>query len=306
MPVSGLKARVKAQVESGLDRAAQSYLNEPYLQKIDFSAPAGEESFTGPDSIAWRIFKNPVSLYIGGITAVILEFAEPRVRTGVWEHSSFRKNPVARMKRTGLAAMATVYGARSQAASLIATVNKMHGKIKGVTPGGVPYRADDPDLLNWVQATASFGFIEAYSDYVCPLSDGERDQFYREGGTAAALYGATGAPRSLAEQKALFATMQSKFEPSDIVFEFRELMRQAAAFPPPAHFIQRPFIRAAIDLVRQEIRDVLGLDQRYGLRPFERPVIKRMGKRADRLALVSSPPALACVRLGLPADYLYR
>jgi uncharacterized protein (DUF2236 family) len=39
------------------------------------------------DSISWRVFKNPLSLVIGGVAAVIMELAEPRVRTGVWEHT---------------------------------------------------------------------------------------------------------------------------------------------------------------------------------------------------------------------------
>jgi uncharacterized protein (DUF2236 family) len=33
----------------------------------------------GPDSVSWKIFKNPLGLYIGGIAAVVLQLAEPRV-----------------------------------------------------------------------------------------------------------------------------------------------------------------------------------------------------------------------------------
>lgn len=82
---------------------------------VDFTRPEGEPALIAADSVSWRVFKNPVALYIGGIAAVLLELAEPRVRTGVWEHSSFRSDPLPRMKRTGLAAMVTVYGARSVA-----------------------------------------------------------------------------------------------------------------------------------------------------------------------------------------------
>ena len=76
---------------------------------IDFRAPRGEAALAAADSVSWRVFKNPVALFVGGIAAVLLELAEPRVRTGVWEHSSFRGDPVRRMKRTGLAAMVTVW-----------------------------------------------------------------------------------------------------------------------------------------------------------------------------------------------------
>ena len=41
-----------------------------------------------------------------------MELAEPRVRSGVWEHTTFRVNPILRLRRTGLAAMVTIYGPR--------------------------------------------------------------------------------------------------------------------------------------------------------------------------------------------------
>ena len=52
------------------------------------------------DSVSWRVFKNPLSLFIGGVAAVIMELAEPRVRTGVWEHTTFRLDPIRRLRRT--------------------------------------------------------------------------------------------------------------------------------------------------------------------------------------------------------------
>ena len=90
------------------------------LKQVDFTRPAGESALVSPDSVSWRVFKNPIALYVGGITAVLLELAEPRVRTGVWEHTTFRTDPIPRMERTGLAAMVTVYGARSEAERMIA------------------------------------------------------------------------------------------------------------------------------------------------------------------------------------------
>ena len=47
---------------------------------VDFRQPAGEAA---SDSVSWQVFKNPVSLFIGGVTTVLLELAEPRVRSGV-------------------------------------------------------------------------------------------------------------------------------------------------------------------------------------------------------------------------------
>ena len=73
-----------------------------------------------------------------GIAAVILELAEPAVRTGVWKHSTFRQDPLGRLQRTGLAAMVTVYGARSIAERMIQGVVRMHAGVTGETPAGEP------------------------------------------------------------------------------------------------------------------------------------------------------------------------
>ena len=67
------------------------------LPKIDFLQPAGAAALYAPDSLAWQIYKNPVSLFIGGITAVLLELGEERVRSGVWNHSIFPTDPLTRM-----------------------------------------------------------------------------------------------------------------------------------------------------------------------------------------------------------------
>lgn len=288
-----------------LDKSAKAFLHGD-APRVDFAAPLGEPALTGADSVSWRVFKNPVSLFIGGVTAVLLEFAEPKVRSGVWDHSTFRSDPVGRLKRTGLAAMVTVYGAQSVAERMIAGVTKMHQRVEGETPGGEAYRADDPDLLDWVQATAAFGFLEAYRTYVHPLSPEDRNRYYAEGGRAAALYGATGAPRSAAAVEAIIAARAPRFEASPVVYEFIDIMRRAPALPGPLQLAQRVFVRAAVDLVPTEARRALGLGRRYGLRPFEGRVVRRLGRRADRIVLKSSPAVQACLRLGLPEDYLYR
>jgi len=306
MRIGGFETRLRERIKARIDEAAQTYLYEGQPFAPDFTKPVGEPSLASPDSVSWRIFKNPVSLFIGGVAAVILELAEPRVRTGIWERSSFRTDPKARLKRTGLAAMVTVYGARSVAEKMIAGVNRMHGRIAGVTPSGAPYSAADPELLNWVQATASFGFLESYHAYVSPLTDADRDRFYRDAQNSAALYGAVGAPGSVVEQRALFAAMAPMLEASPIIFEFLGIMRNIRALPAPRRLFQRPLVRAAVEITPPAVRDVLGLDARYGLRPFEGAYVRRIARRAERIMLRTSPAVEACERVGLPADYLYQ
>lgn len=274
--------------------------------QADFTKPAGEAALTGPDSVSWQVFKNPIALFIGGVTAVLLELAEPRVRSGVWDHTTFRTDPLPRMKRTGLAAMVTVYGAKSTAEKMIAGVSRMHGRVAGQTPDGQAYRATDQELLDWVQATAGFGFLEAYSAFVRPVSDRDKDRFYAEGEAAAALYGAVGAPRSLAELNAQFEAMRPKLEPSEIVFEFLDIMRRAPIMPAPLRPLQHMLIRAGVEILPAWTRETLGLGPRHGLRRGEAMLIRALGRIADRLVVNSTPSSQACRRLGLPADYLQR
>src|ERR1700676_5555039 len=297
--------RLPWSLQRRLDAAAGALLNSQKGRSIDFTRPPGEAAFFPADSLSWRIFKNPVALLIGGIAAVILELAEPAVRTGVWEHSSFRKDPMGRLQRTGLAAMVTVYGARSVAEPMIARIVRMHAKIAGRTPAGVPYSAGDAQLLAWVQATASFGFAEAYSRYVHPLSELEFDALYREGAPVSQLYGALDAPQSEAQRRALFDSMRGRLEPSPVIFQFLEIMRETPAFPGPLLWMQRMLVRAAVEIIPDWIRDCLGLTEFYGLRPRERWIVKLAGAAPDRIVLAESPAVHSCLPLGLPVTHLY-
>lgn len=273
---------------------------------VDFASPAGAPALVAPDSVSWRVFKNPIALFIGGVGAVLLELAEPKVRAGVWDHTSFRTDPVTRLRRTGLAAMVTVYAPRETAEAMIAGVGRRHAKVRGVTEGGAAYAADDPDLLDWVQATASWGFLQGYHRFVRPLSAADRDRFYAEAAPAARLYGARNSPMSDAELSQAFAAMAPRLEPSPVIREFLDIIRRAPILPPAMRPLQRLLVRAAVDILPDWARERLELGPADGLSSWQRPVVRAMGRAADHLLLENAPPAQACVRLGLPADWLYR
>jgi uncharacterized protein (DUF2236 family) len=291
-------------LQSNLEAAARALLEPGDGPHVDFLRPTDEVALVSPDSVSWRVFKNPVSLFIGGVTAVIMELAEPRVRTGLWEHTTFRVDPVGRLRRTGLAAMVTIYGARSTAEAMIARVRRMHDLVAGTTPTGEAYRASDPELLNWVQGTAAYGFLQAYHAYVQPLSSSERDRYYAEGVTVATLYGATSAPTSEAELDMLFHATASRLERSNIVPEFLAIMRSAPILPMLLRPAQHLLVRAAVDVTPRWVRTLLGLNG-YGLHAWEAEAIRQAGSFADRLVLETNPAVQACRRMRLPADYLY-
>jgi uncharacterized protein (DUF2236 family) len=297
--------RLPRGLQLSLESAADALLRPPSARQFDFSGPVGEQALVAPDSVSWRIFKNPISLLIGGIAAVILELAEPAVRTGVWQYSSFLQDPVGRLRRTGMAAMVTVYGARSMAEPMIGAVVRRHALVTGETPAGEVFCANDPRLLTWVHATAGFGFGEAYSRYVAPLVEHDFDRLYREGRCAARLYGADDAPRSRAEVRALFDSMRGRLEPSEIIFEFLNIMCSTPTLPRPLRWLQPMLVRAAVDLIPDGIRARLGFSAADGLRAHQKLTVKVAGALSDRIMLPNSPPLQSCQRLGLPKAYLY-
>ena len=290
-------------LRSGLEVATRALFGLGDQSCADFLRPPGEAALVSPDSVSWRVFKNPLSLFIGGVAAVIMELAEPRVRTGVWEHTTFRIDPIGRLRRTGLAAMITIYGARGTAEAMIARVRRMHDRISGSTPAGKAYRANDPELLNWVQGTAAYGFLQAYHAYVRPLSDLERDRYYAEGTLAASLYGAS-ASTSEAALEMRFEAMANQLERSDILFEFLAIMRSAPILPLPLRPVQPLLIRAAIDLTPHWLRRIVGLTD-HGLDAWEAGVVRQIGALADRIVLETNPAVQACRRMRLSANYLY-
>jgi uncharacterized protein (DUF2236 family) len=271
-------------------------LRPPPGMAFDFSQPVGEPALTPAGGISWRVFANPVVLFIGGVAAVLLELAEPSVRSGVWGHGGFRHDPVTRLRRTGFAAMMTVYGPRSAAEKLIAHVVRMHGRVEGTTPDGVPYRANDPRLLDWVHATATFGFAAAYNEYVRPLSALDKDAAFLEGQPSARLYGATGAAHSWATWEAMLRAAAPSLEGSGILADFLRIVAGAAILPTPMRPLQRLLVRAAVHITPEPVRSLPQLRGR-GLRPGEAALVRALARSATLLPLGDTPAAQAARRL---------
>jgi uncharacterized protein (DUF2236 family) len=272
----------------------------------DFLQPHGEPALLASDSMSWKIFKNPLALYIGGITAVVLQLAEPRVGSGVWQYTTFRQRPLERLRRTGHAAMMTVYGPRSRAEQMIAGVTRLHARVRGTASDGRAFGASDPELLEWVHATACFGFLEAYHTYVQPLAAFECDRFYSESRPVAELYGARSIPGSKAAVEDLFARMSGQLQRSDIVLDFLRIMPRVPTLSAPLQPLQGVLVKAAIEVIPAQLRDLLGLGKAWGLAPWQRSLVCRAGGAADRLILRTNPAVQACRRLDLPDEFLYQ
>ena len=285
-----------------LSRLYDAYLYPSNSPRPDFLSPPGEPALVPEGSVSWRVFANPVTLFVGGVLAVILELALPKVRHGVWDHSTFRADPKGRLQRTGLAAMVTIYGPESAALKMIAGVNAAHARVSGVTRAGEPYDATDTALLIWVQATAAFGFGAAYDALARPMTPAQWDVLFAESRPIAEAYGAKGAPVSTAEWRALLERTAPKLETSEVVETFLALMADNPVLPAIARPIQGSLVRAAVGLVPPKAGLAL---PRWQPSRADRALAKTAASVAERLRIASSPPVLACRRLGLdPNDVL--
>lgn len=274
--------------------------------KVDYTTPPGEAALIAPDSVTWQVFKNPVALAIGGVCAVLLEFADARIRSGVWDHSVFKSDPIGRSKRTGTAAMVGTYGPASAARRVIQGVTNMHARVQGETPSGEAYRALDPELLDWVSATASYGFLIAYHRFVRTLTEDEMNRFFAEGEAVARLYGVQHPLRSVQHFNSMTAHLLPRFEPHPINTEFLDIMKSGRAAPGVPKGLQGALVHAAVDILPRPVRERLGLGPDYDLSPLGRITVKTMAAIAERTPDLNGPAAQASERLGLPRSFPWK
>jgi uncharacterized protein (DUF2236 family) len=279
---------------------------ESYLGwKVDFRNPPGEPAGLEPDSMHWKVFKNPVAMAVGGVAAVLLEFADARIRSGVWDHSIYKQDPIGRSKRTGTAAMVGVYAPRRVAERIIQGVTNMHARVNGATPKGEPYRALDPELLDWVAATAAYGFLTAYDVFVERVPEADKARYYAEAAPGAKLYGVQRSPTSTADFFDMMSRLVDRFEAHPINEEFLDIIMSGKAAPDTPKYLGRAMARASVSLLPPVVRRKLALGPKYDFSPVDRLVVKALGRYLNRKPIPGSPPCDASLRIGLPGNFLY-
>jgi uncharacterized protein (DUF2236 family) len=266
--------------------------------KVNYREPVGDPGLFGPQSMAWRVHANPIALAIGGVAAVILELAEPRVRSGVWDHSVFKTDPLLRMQRTGEATLITTYGPTAAAEARVAMVTRMHQRVGGVTPEGQAYTALEPELMTWVHVTASWGFLNAYHRHVAPLSAADQDRYYAEGGRLGRLFGAPQPPDDVAGVDAWFDRMRPMLVPHAIIGEFLQIVSTTSPLGLAGRMVQPLVVEAAIDLLPADIRAKLGLKARPVRLAIARRVLGAMAQVARRTPSAVARDAYARMGLG--------
>jgi uncharacterized protein (DUF2236 family) len=174
-------------------------------------ATVGDAGLFGPGSLAWRI-DGEVLVLAGGTCALLMQLAHPAVAAGVDQHSDFRLDPFARLRRTLTSSYAVAFGTASEAEAAIRRVNAIHATVRGtIAESGAAYHATDPALLLWVHATLIDTALRVYDCYVAPLSTEEQQAYHAEARQIAIAMGIpeSSVPITLAEMRGEMARMMA-------------------------------------------------------------------------------------------------
>ena len=95
--------------------------------------------------------------------------------------------------RTADYVIITTFGDTDTALAAGARVRAVHDRVRGVDPvTGLPYRADDPELLLWVHCAEVDSFLTSYRHFGASLSNEDADRYVAEMVRAAELVGLSG------------------------------------------------------------------------------------------------------------------
>ncbi len=194
----GAPGAVLAPLRDLLGDAARGLLNDGGRSpELEF-ASVDDPGLFGPDSVVWKVHADR-SMFVGGVRALFLQVLHPLTMAGVAQHSAYREDPLGRLARTGRFIAATTYGTTTEAEASIATVRRVHERVRGVASDGRPYAATDPALLAWVHNVEVESFLTAYRRYGPGLDDADADRYVEEMAVVGRRLGAVDVPETVSD-----------------------------------------------------------------------------------------------------------
>jgi uncharacterized protein (DUF2236 family) len=175
---------------------------------------ASRDGYFQPESVIRRVGNSPLTPFLGGGPAVLLQVAHPLVAAGVVQYSDYRRDLWHRLGRTLRALYLVTYGSKAEADRAAEAVRIVHGRVRGTTtaqlgrfPPGTTYSAEDPELMLWVHATLVEASLAVYQRFVERLSPPDQERYYDEMALVARLFGTPPSvlPPTLADFREYFA-----------------------------------------------------------------------------------------------------
>ncbi|EGX58598.1 hypothetical protein SZN_16887 [Streptomyces zinciresistens K42] len=191
----------------------------------------------GPDRPI-RTVHGDASMFIGGLSALLLQSLHPLAMAAVAGHSGYRGDPWGRLQRTSTFLAVTTFGTADDARLAVDHVRAIHERIRGATAEGEPYHAADPHLLSWVHAAETDSFLRAHQRYGArPLDPAGQDGYVADTARVAEALGVADPPRDRRELSERLAAHRPELRATA---EARAAAR-FILFQPPLPLAVRPF-----------------------------------------------------------------
>jgi uncharacterized protein (DUF2236 family) len=153
-----------------------------------------------------RVVHGDAAMFVGGLTALLLQSLHPQAMSAVAQHSDYRTDPWGRLARTSTFLAATTFGTADDAQRAVDRVRRVHQHVTGTGADGRPYRADDPHLLRWVHIAEADSFLRSHQRYGAQRLDAAGcDGYVADAARIALALGVPDPPRTQAELAAAIA-----------------------------------------------------------------------------------------------------
>lgn len=243
-----------------------------------------------------RVVHGDASMFIGGLSALLLQSLHPRAMAAVAAHSGYRGDPWGRLQRTSTFLAVTTYGPAEEARQAVDRVRAVHRSVRGLTPAGEEYWAADPHLLGWVHAAEADSFLRAHQLFARrPLDPAGCDGYLADTARVAAALGVEDPPRSRAELAAVLHAYRPELEAGA---QAREAARFLLLHPPLPWAARGPYALLAANalaVLPPWARALLGLPRVPGLVPG----VRLTGHAVTRaIRWVLTPPPYTVDRAG--------
>ena len=168
---------------------------ERLLGEVERSAAGASGGLFGPGSVSWKVNRE-AGLFLAAGRATLLQLAHPWVAAAISEHSRTLHDPIGRFHQTFRVMFTISFGSVEQAVAVARHLHSRHRGIHGTMPEtvgafaeGSHYQANEVHALLWVYATLIDSAVTAYDLVLPALTSAEREQYYAESRTSAALFG---------------------------------------------------------------------------------------------------------------------
>lgn len=138
-----------------------------------------------PGDDLWQLNREML-MALSGPRSVLLELAHPLVAAGVSQHSKFKSQPMARLRRTLQTMIRFSFGGTQTVSASAQHMVHCHSRVAGQLQSeggqyaeGQRYHANNPELRLWVWATLVDGVFASHDQFIRPLTLDEKERYYQ-------------------------------------------------------------------------------------------------------------------------------